>query len=71
MTERMPDERSFTLRQIDQARTDFASIDSDLQFIMERLSRMPTRKEIWRATLLGVTTGACLVSCSANGRSSA
>jgi hypothetical protein len=27
----MPDERSFTLRQADQARTDFAALESDLE----------------------------------------
>jgi hypothetical protein len=42
-------------------RIDLAAIKTDLEFIMERLARMPTRKEIWRAALLGVTTGACLV----------
>jgi hypothetical protein len=46
----MSDERSLTLRQIDQPRIDFASIDfayieSDLEFIMGQLSRIPTRKD--------------------------
>jgi hypothetical protein len=30
-----------------------------------RLDQLPTRKEMWRAVLLGVTTGACLVQCLA------
>ena len=41
----MPDEHQLTLRQAHQARTDFAAIESDLEAIMERLSRLPTRKE--------------------------
>jgi hypothetical protein len=27
--------------------------------IVERLAQLPTRKEMYRAVLLGVTTGAC------------
>jgi hypothetical protein len=30
-----------------------------------RLAELPTRKEMYRAVLLGVTTGACLVQCLA------
>jgi hypothetical protein len=30
-----------------------------------RLAQLPTRKEMYRAVLLGVTTGACLVQCLA------
>jgi hypothetical protein len=33
--------------------------------IAERLAQLPTRKEMYRAVLLGVTTGACLVQCLA------
>jgi type II secretory pathway component PulL len=33
--------------------------------IAERLAQLPTRKEMWRAVLLGTTTGACLVHCLA------
>ena len=39
------------LRQADQARTDFATIESDLQFLMAQLARIPTRKEQARNTL--------------------
>lgn len=35
----MLDERSFTLRQIDQARSDFAVIADDLEFIKGQLAR--------------------------------
>jgi hypothetical protein len=33
--------------------------------IAARLAELPTRKEMWRAVLFGVTTGACLVQCLA------
>jgi hypothetical protein len=33
--------------------------------IAERLAQLPTRKEMYGAILLGVTTGACLVQCLA------
>ena len=33
--------------------------------IPERLAQLPTRKEMYRVVLLGVTTGACLVQCLA------
>jgi hypothetical protein len=42
------------LRQADQARTDFAAIDSDLEVSQEQLSRLPTRRELAR-TALGIT----------------
>jgi hypothetical protein len=31
----------------------------------ERLAQLPTRKEMYRAVLLGTTTGACLMQCLA------
>jgi hypothetical protein len=39
------------LRQADRARTDFAAIESDLEFIMDRLAKIPTRKELARSAL--------------------
>jgi hypothetical protein len=33
--------------------------------LAERLAQLPTRKEMYRAILLAVTTGACLVQCLA------
>jgi hypothetical protein len=45
----MPDEHMLALRQADQARTDFAALESDLQFIMGRLARMPTRGDLARS----------------------
>ena len=47
MSERYP----LALRQADQVRTDFATIESDLQFLMGQLARIPTRKEQARNTL--------------------
>jgi hypothetical protein len=49
----MPDENPLTLRQADQARTDFASIESDLDAIMARLARLPTRGDLAK-TALGI-----------------
>jgi hypothetical protein len=40
------------LRQADQARTDFALIDSDLELIMGQLARLPTRAYLCRMLLL-------------------
>jgi hypothetical protein len=39
---RTQNEYPFALRQADQARTDFAAIESELEFIMGQLTRMPT-----------------------------
>jgi hypothetical protein len=36
-----------------------------VEWLAERLEQLPTRKEVYRAVLLGVTTGACLVQCLA------
>jgi hypothetical protein len=36
----MPDERPFTLRQVDQARGDLYAIADDLEFIKEQLARV-------------------------------
>jgi hypothetical protein len=39
----MPDQNILTLRQADQARTDFALIEDQLEFLASRLARVPTR----------------------------
>jgi len=41
------------LRQPDQARTDFAAIESDLEVIQKQLARLPTRREL-AGTALGI-----------------
>ena len=53
----MPADR-FTLRQADQARTDFAIIEDELEAIHKRLSQLPTRREVWQAAMLGMLGGA-------------
>ena len=40
------------LREAEQARTDFAAIESDLEFLMQRIAQLPTAADLWRATLL-------------------
>jgi hypothetical protein len=40
------------LRQADQARSDFAAIESDLQFVMSQLAGLPTRAYLCRMLLL-------------------
>jgi len=52
---------TFTLRQADQARSDFAEILDELEFLKAQIARMPTRPELWRAALMGLLGGACLV----------
>jgi hypothetical protein len=47
----MPEENILTLRRADQARTDFALVESNLELIMAQLARIPTRKEQARNTL--------------------
>jgi hypothetical protein len=39
---------SLALRQADQARTDFAAIESNLEVIQKQLSRLATRRELAR-----------------------
>jgi hypothetical protein len=52
----MTDQRTFTLHQVDQTRTDFANIEDQLEAIYARLARMPTRMEMAR-TALGTIVG--------------
>ena len=48
----------FTLRQADQARTDFAIVEDELEAIHKRLGQLPTRREVWQAAMLGMIRGA-------------
>jgi hypothetical protein len=57
----MSDERILTLRQADQARTDFALLESNLEFIVSRLSRLPTRRDLAMAALGIIVSTAALV----------
>jgi hypothetical protein len=47
----------FTLRQADQARTDFAIIEDEREAIHKRLSQLPTRNEVWQAAMLEMLGG--------------
>jgi len=49
----MTDQRQFTLRQVDESRTDFALIESNLEFIAGQLARSPTRRDLAK-TALGI-----------------
>jgi hypothetical protein len=52
---------ALTLRQADQAHTDFAAIESNLEFIMSQLAGVPTRKQLAGYSLLVMVGTACLV----------
>ena len=41
-------------RQADQARSDFAAIGCELEFVKAQLARLPTRKDLARLTLLAM-----------------
>ena len=57
----MPDEHALTLRQADQARSDFYAIGDELDFIKGQLARLPTRKEMAQTALLATLTASALV----------
>jgi hypothetical protein len=58
----MPDdpEIRLALRQADQARTDVAAIESDLEFLMQQIARL--RGEPWRICLIGTLGGSVLTT---------
>ena len=61
----MPYERILTLRQADQARTDFALIESNLEFIAGQLSRLPTRGDLAKTALgIIISTAALVISAA-------
>jgi hypothetical protein len=49
-------------RQADQARSDFAAIECELEFVKAQLARLPIRKDLARLTLLAMTRGAALTT---------
>jgi hypothetical protein len=57
----MSDERTFTLRQIDQARRSLSGVADDLDFIRSQLARIPTRKDLARTALGIIFCAAALV----------
>ena len=50
----MPDDIEYrlALRQADQARTDFAAVESDLSALTDQVARLPTYKELAKIALL-------------------
>jgi hypothetical protein len=44
------------LRQADEARSDFAGIESDLHFVISQLARLPTRAYVCRMLLLSTAS---------------
>jgi len=56
----MPDDHSFTLQQIDGARSDYALIETNLEAIAKQLANAPTRSDLaWAA--LGIMVGAAAI----------
>jgi hypothetical protein len=47
----MADQYPLTLRQADEARTDFALIEGHLEFLAGQLARVPTRGDLAKAAL--------------------
>ena len=60
----MPDdlEHRLTLRQADQARTDSAIIEDELEAIYARVARLSSRGELWRVCLIGMLGGFVLTT---------
>jgi hypothetical protein len=57
----MSKEYPLTLHKADQARSDFAAIESDLQFVMSQVARLPTRGDLAKAALGIIISTAALV----------
>jgi hypothetical protein len=58
----MSEEYPLTLRQADQARSDFAAIESDLQLVMDQLARLPTRGDLAKVALgIIISTAALMI----------
>jgi hypothetical protein len=53
---RVSGKHTLTLHQADQARTDFALIEDQLEFIMGQLARVPTRAYLCRTLLLATAS---------------
>jgi hypothetical protein len=45
-------ERRLTLRQADQARTDFAALEAHLEFLMHQMVQLPTYQQLAKFALL-------------------
>ena len=58
-------ERQLTLRQADQARSDFAAILDDLEFVKGQLARLPTRAYVSRMALMTTVSLSALIAAVA------
>jgi hypothetical protein len=47
---------TLALLQADEARSDFAAIESDLHFVISQLARLPTRAYVCRMSLLSTAS---------------
>jgi hypothetical protein len=56
----MDDRNIVSLRQADQARSDFAAIETELELIQAQLAKLPTRRELAQTALLAILTGAAV-----------
>jgi hypothetical protein len=52
----MNDEYPLTLRQADAARTDFALLEQQLEFLASRIARLPTRGYLCRTLVLATAS---------------
>jgi hypothetical protein len=52
----LPSESALALRQADQARTDFALLESNLEIVMGQLAKLPTRAYLCRTLLLAMAS---------------
>jgi hypothetical protein len=51
------------LRAADQARTDFAALGDDLEFIMSQLAQLPKRKDLGWVALASFLGGVAFATC--------
>jgi hypothetical protein len=61
----MPDRRPFSLRQVDGARTEFALLEAELDFLKGQIARLPTRAYLCRTALLATASLWALVGAVA------
>ena len=57
--------RHLTLRQADQARSDFAAILDELEFVKGQLALMPTRADVSRMALMATFSLSALIAAVA------
>jgi hypothetical protein len=58
---RMSDERTLTLRQVEQARGDLYAISDDLEFLKAQLTQVPTRAYVCRLALTATAAVCALI----------